>query len=49
MWDQMLWSTFHWYLRWCLLLVLSAPFLPGLPLLLGQSRRHADQTGDCLS
>lgn len=49
MWDQMLWSTFHWYLRWRLLLVLSAPSLPVLPLLFGQSRRHADQTGDRLA
>lgn len=48
-WDQALCLTFHWYLWRHLLLVLSAPLLPVSPLLLGQSRRHVDQTGDRLS
>lgn len=40
--------TFCWYLWWYLLLVISAPLLPVPPLLLRQSRRHADQAGDRL-
>lgn len=43
------WKTFGWYLWWCLLLVVPAPLLPVPPLLLRQSWRHADHTGDRLS
>lgn len=46
--TQRLLFTFCWYLWWYLLLVVSASLLPVPPLLLRQSRRHADQAGDRL-